>query len=135
RCESHQLDPKQWPGFQIKWFTRRRLGDSVRRTLAFRLTKLREFLLNHRHARCGHQLPDWLAIAFQERRPQTLMASHQFGRGPFQRIEIERAPYFKSKADVVDGLAAFQLLEEPHPLLREERRVGKESRSRWSPYH
>ena len=33
------------------------------------------------------------------------------------------------------GLETWQLMYEAHSLRSEERRVGKECRSRWSPYH
>ena len=36
---------------------------------------------------------------------------------------------------VIDCLVQPQLLERVHALRSEERRVGKECRSRWSPYH
>ena len=35
----------------------------------------------------------------------------------------------------IGGAAAIQLAKEGYSLRSEERRVGKECRSRWSPYH
>ena len=45
--------------------------------------------------------------------------------------------HFQDKFELIEWIIRTELLEPVEPLIRrsEERRVGKECRSRWSPYH
>jgi len=52
----------------------------------------------------------------------------------FQRLEIYETPYF-GKMLVLDGAVQTTEKDESFYHRSEERRVGKECRSRWSPYH
>ena len=43
--------------------------------------------------------------------------------------------YYVPKGESEENLAILRLLDEQYDDRSEERRVGKECRSRWSPYH
>src|SRR5438093_8378374 len=46
---------------------------------------------------------------------------------------LERMP--KPLVDAIEGISPAVAIEQKNPTRSEERRVGKECRSRWSPYH
>src|SRR2546421_6198259 len=69
------------------------------------------------------------------RQARQLCESDPFGVG-----DIEHIPFPDNTFDVVVSLGVLEYLESDEQALREvwrseERRVGKECRSRWSPYH
>src|SRR2546425_12511727 len=61
----------------------------------------------------------WIAEAAPEVRVEVLLSEDEL---------IERASVFQQEVDIV-------VADGPAGLRSEERRVGKECRSRWSPYH
>jgi hypothetical protein len=56
--------------------------------------------------------------------PQDLVAAHDFGEGPRQRIEVERTEEPHRSSDVIRGVPGFKLLEKPQTFLAKSQRVG-----------
>ena len=56
---------------------------------------------------------------------------------PERELRVEQPPRFVSRGGekLLAGLKAFPVRVEGRVCRSEERRVGKECRSRWSPYH
>ena len=54
---------------------------------------------------------------------------------PIDNVVVALHPIAKGTLVEVDGLAVTALEDIPQGHRSEERRVGKECRSRWSPYH
>ena len=83
-----------------------------------------------------HQQQEALRLAQELAHPYTLICAldwgawlHQFRReGPATQAQAEMAMPISSEYGFVEWLAHEQIRSE-------ERRVGKECRSRWSPYH
>src|SRR2546430_17591956 len=67
------------------------------------------------------------------------LAKVEEGVGPRQINHFNRVPSFTLSASLIPGFAQGEALDSLDRLARrvrsEERRVGKECRSRWSPYH
>src|SRR5260370_37803706 len=70
------------------------------------------------------------------KRAQILLAADAGARDEeiATRIGVGGSTVYRTKRRFVLGNLALALREEPRPR-SEERRVGKECRSRWSPYH
>ncbi len=64
----------------------------------------------------------WLTINLSKGGAQRIMTPHQFVNTPPQRSPIERAVQPNTGRNVVGGGAGRQLIEEPHPFLRERQR-------------
>src|SRR5256885_8631673 len=73
-------------------------------------------------------LPIWVSLPDAWRRLAAVRAGHLYA--------VDGAAYFNRPGPrVVDGLEILAELIHPEVFRSEERRVGKECRSRWSPYH
>src|SRR5258705_10139477 len=92
------------------------------------------FSSRRRHTRC---LSDWSSDVcssdlFVESRNQGKVRSHRPGSA-----RSDRAGYGSLRRGILPGLqeSACTRWNHDHAYRSEERRVGKECRSRWSPYH
>ena len=70
-------------------------------------------------------------------RPAALLAAALFLCAPGAQAQDEAplTPASHLKADMGGGTSGLKRLAIPTFMRSEERRVGKECRSRWSPYH
>src|SRR3989442_3779431 len=82
------------------------------------------FSSRRRHTRCGR---DWSSDVCSS----DLLEAH----GPAARAGVGTFAYEFSWPSPIPLLGATHALELPFVTRSEERRVGKECRSRWSPYH
>ena len=83
---------------------------------------------------------DWLIARKTEGRPQKLMLQNLLRLGLYQILWLERIPHHAAVDETVklarqSGFGAQAGFINAVLRRSEERRVGKECRSRWSPYH